>query len=262
MTEDQSQYTKPQLATNLITRIQNLLPDYCQICSSAYATDVNEKPLLTCAICGQGSHTNCITTQLGIDADVLDALTSDDVMNAINPKKFKGLHYLCYFCTKEHIPDPKSAPPTPTLVPITVPIDDAQMQPAAAGTNNPTVADAGLPKDAAPNTDAGIKLAEGETNVMNRKMKKYLRKSGDTAARKEPTQGQLDKESKNNNACPDYKIGTCKFGVSGIGCPKPHPKPCFRYLNHGPHKERDARGRNATNSTCHSALMHSRTTSA
>ena len=119
VTEDQSQYTKPQLATNLITRIQNLLPDYCQICSSAYATDVNEKPLLTCAICGQGSHTNCITTQLGIDADVLDALTSDDVMNAINPNKFKGLHYLCYFCTKEHIPDPKSAPPTPTLDPIT-----------------------------------------------------------------------------------------------------------------------------------------------
>lgn len=38
--------------------------------------------------------------------------------------------------------------------------------------------------------------------------------------------------------CRYYRRGHCKYGVSGKGCSYGHPKPCQKYVSHGPRDER------------------------
>ena len=53
-------YTKPASIIWLICRIQNLLPDICQICEEPYCLQKDEVALLICEICVQGCHNVCI----------------------------------------------------------------------------------------------------------------------------------------------------------------------------------------------------------
>ena len=41
------------------------------------------------------------------------------------------------------------------------------------------------------------------------------------------------KEAPKQGICPFFKRGTCRFGLSGKGCPKQHPKACPKLINHG-----------------------------
>ena len=49
---EQDQYNKPTCINSLICRIQNLLPDTCNICDSEYCVKRDEISLLSCEICG------------------------------------------------------------------------------------------------------------------------------------------------------------------------------------------------------------------
>ena len=74
---DQESYTKPAVVHKLICRIQNLFPDKCAICNTLYAIQLGETPLLECASCGQGAHTDCITKCLGITTEELLTFTTE-----------------------------------------------------------------------------------------------------------------------------------------------------------------------------------------
>lgn len=50
---------KKQLVTEFIIRIQALLPDTCGLCDHEYCVDKAASPMLTCIVCGQGSHDEC-----------------------------------------------------------------------------------------------------------------------------------------------------------------------------------------------------------
>ncbi len=81
---------KPALVQAVIVRIQNLLPDKCQICDEEYTVLLEEKPLLGCSICGQGAHGRCI---------------SQFVDNVEEPVlKIPGTHWICGACEGNVIP--------------------------------------------------------------------------------------------------------------------------------------------------------------
>ena len=101
---DQESYTKPAVVHNLICRIQNLFPDKCAICNTLYATQLGETPLLECASCGQGAHTDCITKCLGITTEELPTFTTEKAKEMMNPHNIPGVHYFCGECTENIVP--------------------------------------------------------------------------------------------------------------------------------------------------------------
>lgn len=49
------------------------------------------------------------------------------------------------------------------------------------------------------------------------------------------------KPERYTKVCRFYKRGRCRYGVSGRGCNFNHPKPCQKFINHGPRDERGCR---------------------
>ena len=76
------QTNKPTCINLLICRIQNLLPDICHICKIKYCITLQDLPLLTCEICGQGSHDECILNILKVPADAMEQYTAAQAMAA------------------------------------------------------------------------------------------------------------------------------------------------------------------------------------
>ena len=97
-------YTKEACVTSLICRIQNLLPDTCGLCKEKYCIALSVKPLLTCAICGQGSHDSCIKDYLKLPEDKNGTLSPEEAQRLLNPSGLPGLHYLCAACEDSSIP--------------------------------------------------------------------------------------------------------------------------------------------------------------
>lgn len=89
---------KPAIVRNIICRIQNLLPESCNICSKTYTVKMDDSPFLDCAACGQEVHRECFAKLLGIQ---------DNAKADINPKNIPGLHYLCKVCEEDRIPKEK-----------------------------------------------------------------------------------------------------------------------------------------------------------
>ena len=109
-TENQEPYLKDAVIDNLISRLMNLFPDKCQICSEAYTIELDERPLICCAMCGQGCH-SCMAELLGIAQDEVATITNAAVRNKINPHSIPGIHYMCSYCSKPgvYLPDPEQA---------------------------------------------------------------------------------------------------------------------------------------------------------
>ena len=96
---------KTQLVHNLIVRIQNLLPDTCGLCKQEYNTGLDDTPLLSCEVCGQGSHNPCINTLLGVEESEESSLDPQKVRKIIIPLELPGVHYLCMTCSGDIVPD-------------------------------------------------------------------------------------------------------------------------------------------------------------
>ena len=69
-----------------------------------YCVKLGDKPLLSCAICGQGSHDVCILSHIGIPPEN-NSTGAEDITNKLNPTGFTGFHYICGGCIKSSIPD-------------------------------------------------------------------------------------------------------------------------------------------------------------
>ena len=98
---------KDDIVHQIVCRIQNLLPDDCPFCNKRFKLGFDEKPLLQCEKCGQSSHQSCIIELIKSKAnyDISETeLTSDRVMELLNPLSFPGIHYLCKACEVSLIP--------------------------------------------------------------------------------------------------------------------------------------------------------------
>ena len=94
--------TKPKIVNDIVCRIQNSLPEKCDICNESYRTKLGDKHLLACAICGQEAHQPCILNL--IDKCTGDDVSAEDAKKLINPIALKNVHYLCKGCGETTIP--------------------------------------------------------------------------------------------------------------------------------------------------------------
>ena len=95
-------YNKPTLVHHFICRVQNLLPDTCEICKEEYCVSIDDPTLLPCSSCGQEAHRPCILKLLGATSTDID---SESIKGIINPVKIPGLMYLCLCCRTQQLFD-------------------------------------------------------------------------------------------------------------------------------------------------------------
>ena len=211
---NQEKFTKPIVIANLITRIQNLLPDKCSHCDTPYCIEIQETPLITCCMCGQGAHTPCFASLINIDQKDIAALTSDDVMRIVNPLNIPTMHYLCEACSADVIPQPAASSKPASQAPKSQPTN--QDGDAAAGS------DASHAADEAEIID--VDLPDPMATQNNQQPQRRHRKSGDSRSKE---------AIKPEDICPHFIKGTCRFGRAGSECPKSHPRLCRKFLAHG-----------------------------
>ena len=226
---DQDHETKPACINNLICRIQNLLPDTCNICDTEYCVGLNDSPLLECEICGQGSHNTCILSQFEIQDELnfgpLDAL------NKLNPFRLPGIHYLCGACEESTIPKKESGLLKRKSVnnleygdALTASqllhnrSDEKDEDEEENLQNNPPPADK--------TSETTSKYVTFDTHAQENSQDETHSKDGST------TQEQKSKND-SKKVCRYYQKGICRHGISGKGCPHDHPKQCSKLLKHG-----------------------------
>ena len=209
---NQEKYNKPQLVHNLIVRIQNLLPDTCGLCKQEYYTSLEDVPLLTCDVCGQGSHNTCIMSILGVDEAEKNSLDPQKARKVIIPLDLPGVHYLCMTCSSDNIPNDnddilkKKVHDSSEVEEKNS--DEAQPSETVENTSitdNPVVAE-----------DTHSQPAPGNNG------------SQPQVQPQNPHQGNDGRV-----VCPFFKKGQCRHGISGRGCKDYHPQPCKKLIRHG-----------------------------
>ena len=236
---NQSTYRKPTVVHNLICRIQNLFPDTCSLCDESYTVDVDDIPILECALCGQSAHTPCIRALLGLDTDTL--ITMDDVLKTINPFGIPGLHFFCQECGVSTVPSPESGKLNrPRARTLTNTHDETETEtasqsqaPSARGTTSTNtlsiICDEHV-HDPAPQTqDSNAILIPSAPDV---EVNQPCSESDTPTLKKHKT----ITPSKPKSTCPFYIKGQCRHGISGKtngGCTKAHPTLCQKLMTYG-----------------------------
>ena len=244
----QEQFNKAACINTLICRIQNLFPDVCNICKAEYCVKRDDISLLSCEICGQGSHNVCIREHLGLQEG--DALDPKNAIEKLNPTNFSGFHYLCGACKTDTIPDKEAGllKKQSTVVTDTENETSVSQQPSVENRSETTTEE-----NNGDNTEAEIvteqptqteNSTEDQTQVQqesNENTPNQLTQSNrdvqsqqETVGNQDQVQSQLQHQTNpTTTICPFYKKGTCRFGVMGRGCSQSHPKQCKKLLQHG-----------------------------
>ena len=102
-----NQYRHDALPHELVCRVQNLLPDTCNLCKQTYCINIGDKPILSCVRCGQGCHNSCVLQLIGKTTDDLNE-SNNFGESLVNPYSALGLFYVCGGCQEETIPNKDS----------------------------------------------------------------------------------------------------------------------------------------------------------
>ena len=238
-------YVKATIIRNLVCRIENLLPDMCSICDSEYTIAKDEVPLLKCASCGQGVHSPCLLQLLEVPPEHQDSFGPDEVQKRVNPSNLPGFYYLCHCCEKEKIPsddDGKKKSHSNR---------DESLNPSnnVRDTSHPTHSDGGGAAEdppepvahafgALPQEDESLTEAAGTRDLPHQRPGPQQNRPTITTRLNETPindRGRLNRggEAVKTLVCSFYRKGTCRYGISGKGCSRSHPKPCRKFLQHG-----------------------------
>ena len=272
---DMGQYRADILPSELNCRIQNLLPDDCHLCQSSYCIKLTDKPIISCARCGQGCHNKCVLQLLGLTVDDLNE-DNEYGLAAVNPFAELGMTYLCGFCKKAVIPQldemkvkaggkKKSPPEIPSQSQETTVLETTDSVPLAHVSNDsvsesdPNVNDQPdgsqrTPSQANNVNDQpdGSQSSPSQANNAPRNRGRVLRTQPQTSAISTTPQ---------KPDCKFLKQGRCKHGISGKKygiCNFNHPKVCKRFITNG-----NIQGRGCSDSNqckffhpklCHSSL--------
>ena len=201
-------YKKQRIVTELICRIENLLLDQCGICGNQFATELNEKLLLQCKLCGQNAHLACLKTLLG--ESYHEELTSEDVLRLINPLKLDGLHYLCSSCSKS-----------------TIPSDDGKIEGSKSQEMGGNSKDKG---------EVVVTSQRQQTEGIDQSLKEL-----DPSTHEEDDKPWRER----NDLCNLFLQSKCPFGITGKKCNNFHPKVCNPYRKNGSHPKYGCRKGNA-----------------
>ena len=231
----QDLFNKPACINILISRIQNLLPDQCNICKQSYCVKLEEVPLLECALCGQGSHNSCILDLFGVLLAEQDNFGPEEAKTKINPVGLPGLHYLCGACENDIIPDKE----TGLLKRGTAHSRQESISSHNALVLGSTSQDDDSDQPQSPDEEAAVVDAQ-QSDPENSDEPEYH------SGNHNPVDHQADDTTHGRNSnsrqagerdtriiCPYYRQGTCKHGHKGRQCPKDHTPACRRPLKHG-----------------------------
>ena len=209
----QDAFTKPACINTVICRIQNLLPDICNICHEEYCVKLSEKSLLTCEICGQGSHNECILHKMNVSEEDIDTFGPQEAAARLNPTGLPGVHYLCGACESSTIPDKEAGMLKRKSTVQNETRDDSQQ--------TQRTEDEEPEEESTTSTEDHSQLQQQETQ-----------QPPDTASQSGQAEGTSNSPG-SRKICPFYTKGTCRHGLSGKGCPNEHPKPCKKLIQHG-----------------------------
>ena len=138
------------------------------------------------------------------------SLTASLVWNRINPTNLPGLHYLCEACQKSTIPSEEAGKlkrkPSIKLQSATQVDEQNILQESSSHTS-----------DVQPSPD------QDDNEPI----------SLDVSGIQDGNRDQAQLPDTQPNICSFYRKGTCRYGISGRGCSKAHPKPCRKLLQHG-----------------------------
>ena len=83
---------KPQIITDIMTKINCLLMDLCGVCGDYFNIDLNDQPLFTCIICQQGCHRKCFEPV-------------STLFRQLDANHLKAIQFVCSSCYSDHSPD-------------------------------------------------------------------------------------------------------------------------------------------------------------
>lgn len=214
-----SNVNKGPLATMLLRRIQNLLPDVCVFCHEEYTVGPNDTPILICRLYNQGSHDECLKAHI---KDTTGQDIGDDVTDSqaiINPSNIPGVHYICHVCEHTKLPEPLPLPgsgrnPNANQVDVdpTQADENDDTRGAHGGDDDEEDEDRGTDGDEKHTTH---KAGEKQSDAAD--LKKSLRKNNT------PDKDPNGDPPRLQNVCPHYAKKKCRYEVSGKGCSKNTP---------------------------------------
>ena len=221
--ENPSEYSKEGLVTAVICRIQNLLPDKCNLCNEQYCVKLSDTPLLSCYKCGQGTHDSCILDFLNVKDEERSSFTSDDARNKIDPTKLSGLTFLCRTCTEAYIPSENVGKlnKKKKTKPVEIVASHDTTSPQDSSNNGGNPEGNGIARKHTQDTGTNTNL----TPPGDQEKENHPAASSDDPSK--------DTSPASTEVCPHYRKGTCRHGVAGRQCSKLHPKACKKLLAHG-----------------------------
>ena len=242
---DMEQYKAEALPHELVCRIQNLFPDICHLCSKSYCVKLHEKPIISCARCGQGCHNECFLQRLGIMEGDLNE-ENDHGISLLNPHAAVGLIFFCGFCQKHVVPQKenlkikaasKKKPELSQNQRTTTTINKEADQPQTPAVDQ-------IQEDHVETEDASQEESEvGHILPVNQNRAGrvvFSEQNRSVSARNECQEPNI---SAGNmvGICRFYKQGRCRHGISGKKdgtCKFSHPKPCQKFLTNGNRRQR------------------------
>ena len=224
-----SNLKKPEIIHSIICKIQNLLPDTCQICNESYVSEINDPPFLACELCGQEVHKSCFMQKLGLMS--IDGLNA---WNLINPLQLPGIHFFCLECEKDIIPGNSTAafPPLSQVNSTSKTVLPSPPQPSASTYSEVLLTDSSPPSTICDQTLSVDNKALGGSPVSskidsNENCHSKVNKSNGTSS----DNNRGDKPKVKN--CVFFMKNQCKHGLKGTNCPFLHPERCSKLLQHG-----------------------------
>ena len=244
---------KDELSHLILCRIQNLLPDNCNICKQRYCIELEDAPFLDCAICGQGVHKKCWLDMMNIDS-ISDR---DTIVNKyINPCKLPGIFYLCSECEDRTIPKEPNQPSKKVSKPakqslkehpIEEDINAIQKEPNQSSKKASKHAKQPVQERAVEEASTADEV--NDEDLSNRQEVQAMESTESTMVKEDhgsiPSQESSSAGSSGNEGKPDksvkkfdkicryFRRGTCKHGLRGAECRYQHPRMCRKYIEHG-----------------------------
>ena len=212
---DHSGCNKTELTHNLIVRIQNLLLDTCGLCKEEFNTQLEDNPLLSCEVCGQGSHDPCILKILGQSSPGPHDPTK--IRQMLIPLDIAGVHYLCMSCSNDLIPKEEGGKIKKNKAHDKTDKDESDDDSSDDG-------DPG-DEDESPSGGSAPEIPD-DTGTAQPQLPGAVGASQPRAAGPQPG-------ADTRPICPYHKRAQCRHGAEGRGCRHRHPQPCKKLIRYG-----------------------------
>ena len=226
---------RDDIAHAIVCRIQNLLPDDCNLCNNRFKLLFTEHPILPCARCGQSSHRQCLFDIINTknDKNFTSFPTDAEITKIINPLNLPGVHYLCSTCEAHIIPDTHPPAQSQTVEsPNQNEIDNAAEPQMGVSPNQSEIDNADIPASSESEQHQNDDALMGELPTLN--PTEHSQQNDDESPPREAREARTHKK----RTCKFYKWGSCRYGINGEGCKFDHPELCKKFTQHGTRQPR------------------------